>query len=153
MMARLILNIAPRWQESHKTEARNRGNSFIRAPSVSTATVGTLYCRHALQTISRSHGLFIIASMASGDQARELPELGHGALTYTLLAGLGEVDRSLAGLPTLQPPDDEAVLTVSDWFRFARDRAPALSERFFGGEQRIGFERRGEDFPILRLTQ
>ena len=109
--------------------------------------------RKALETMSRSQGSFIIAATAAGDEAQEVPDLGHGVLTYTLLAALGAVDKGPLKQRPLKLEGDEKLVKVRDWFGFAQDEVPALSKVYFGKEQFVDFVGRGQDFPILPLAK
>jgi hypothetical protein len=100
----------------------------------------------ALEQMSRAQGSFILAATAAGEEAQESAQLGHGVLTYTLLARLGAV--------TMGPLKDRAmpradVLKVRDWFAFAQDEVPALTKVLFGREQYVKYIGSGADFPIL----
>lgn len=123
------------------------------AIAVSQTARSTWQFQKALETMSRSQGSFIIAATAAGDEAQEVLDLGHGVLTYTLLAGLGEVERTMPGFRKLEPPEDEKLLTVRDWFGFAQDRVPTLSKLFFEREQLVNFQSRGQNFPILPMSR
>jgi len=74
-------------------------------------------------------------------------------LTYTLLAALGAVERTMPGLDTLHPAGEETTVTVHQWFGFAQDRVPTLTKLFFRREQLVSFQARGQDFPILPLKE
>ena len=58
--------------------------------------------RGVIERLSRSQGVFTIAATAASDEAQEVKELGHGVLTYALLAGLRAVDNG--------PLADEGIL-------------------------------------------
>ena len=49
--------------------------------------------QRAFETCRRSTGCHVIAAATASQNAEEIDDLGHGALTYALLAGLGAVDR------------------------------------------------------------
>ncbi len=123
------------------------------AIAVSQTARSTWQFQKALETMARSQGSFIIAATAAGDEAQEVPDLGHGVLTYTLLAGLGEVEQTIPGFRKLEPPEGEKLLTVRDWFGFAQDRVPTLSKLFFKREQLVNFQSRGQNFPILPMAR
>ena len=58
----------------------------------------------ALEQMGPHQGSFIIAATAAKAEAQEVPELGHGVLTYALLAGLGATDSGpFAGKPCIRP--------------------------------------------------
>ena len=48
--------------------------------------------RGAVERLARAQGTFAIAAAAVSDEAAEVPQLKHGVLTYSLLAGLHAVD-------------------------------------------------------------
>ena len=48
--------------------------------------------RGAIQRLARAEGAFSIAGAATSDKAVEIADLGHGVLTYSLLAGLRAID-------------------------------------------------------------
>ncbi len=79
--------------------------------------------RGALERLSRAQGIFTIAATAAGDEAQEVPELGHGVLTYALLAGLGAVDSGPLKQQAIEPKEGKLV-EVRDWFAFAQDKVP-----------------------------
>jgi hypothetical protein len=106
-----------------------------------------------MASMSRTQGSFVIGAAAAGDEAQEVPDLGHGVLTYALLAGLGAAEREMPGFRPLQATSEEQLLTVRTWFAFAQDKVPALTKVFFNEEQFINFEARGLDFPILPLKK
>ena len=103
----------------------------------------------ALETMSRSQGSFILAAASAGEEAQEVPELGHGVLTYTLLAALGAVESGPLKRQPLSTPEDDKLLRVRRWFGFAQDEVPTLTKAYFGKEQFVRFVGSGNDFPIL----
>ena len=105
--------------------------------------------RKAIETMSRSTGSYVIAAAAATDEAQEVPDLGHGILTYALLAGLGAVDRGPLRNRSVEAEED--VVQVRDWFQFAQDEVPALTKVYFGREQFVKYSASGKDFPILPL--
>jgi len=108
--------------------------------------------RKALEAMGRAQGSFIIAATAATADAQEVPDLGHGVLSYALLAGLGGV----GGGPLRQQaarPSEGDVLTVRDWFAFAQDKVPTLTRLYFNEEQFVKFVGSGSDFPLLPLKK
>jgi hypothetical protein len=71
--------------------------------------------------------LRIIAATQSDDVAKEASALGHGLLTWTL-AGLGLDPKTGAA-----DFDRNGIVTIDEWFRFAQQRLPALSEEVQSG--------------------
>jgi uncharacterized caspase-like protein len=103
-----------------------------------------------LERLSRATGSFTIAAAAATDNAQELPQLGHGVLTYALLAGLGAVEEGpLVGQPV---KTDKPVVEVRDWFDFAQDKVPLMTRLLIGEEQFVGFSGHGTSFPVLPLN-
>ena len=107
----------------------------------------------AMEAMSRAQGAFVLAATAATDDAQEVPELGHGVLSYALLAALGAVDKGPLRQRTLKPSDAESVANVRGWFGFAQDEVPALTRVYFGQEQFVRFTGAGSDFPILPLEK
>ena len=108
--------------------------------------------RGALERLSRAQGVFTIAATAAGDEAQEVPQLGHGVLTYSLLAGLGAADEGpLTGQGIKTTESD--VVDVRDWFSFAQDKVPLLTKLYFGREQFVAFSGHGQSFPILPTSR
>jgi hypothetical protein len=106
----------------------------------------------ALETMSRSQGSFILAAASAGEEAQEVPELGHGVLTYTLLAALGAVDSGPLKRRPLSTSEDQSLLRVRRWFGFAQDEVPTLTKAYFGKEQFVRYAGEGADFPLLPLA-
>lgn len=107
--------------------------------------------KKAMELMSRVQGSFILGAAAAGEEAQEVPDLGHGVLTYTLLASLGEAERIMTGFRPLQPAAEEELLTVRNWFAFAQDHVPTLTKLFFNRAHFVNYEACGQDFPILPL--
>ena len=106
--------------------------------------------RGAMERLSRAQGVFTIAATAAGDEAQEVPELGHGVLTYALLAGLGAVDVGPLKQQAISPKEGK-MIDVRDWFSFAQDKVPVLTKYHFGREQFVAFSGHGQSFPVLPL--
>jgi len=110
--------------------------------------------RGAVERLSRSQGVFTIAAAAVSDRGQEVPALGHGVLTYALLAGL----RAAAGGPLkerwIEPSDEDRVARVLEWYGFASTHVPRLSKELFGQpsqEVQLGGAG-GTSFPVLPLS-
>jgi uncharacterized caspase-like protein len=99
--------------------------------------------RGAMERFGRAQGVYSLSAAAADELAAESKELGHSILTYTLLAGMNAVD---SGVLKDQPlrTTREAV-DVLDWFRYAKERVPALYEKYVGRPQHI--EMSGGDQP------
>jgi uncharacterized caspase-like protein len=107
--------------------------------------------RGAVERLSRSQGIFTIAASSATAEAQESQELGHGVLSYALLAGLRGVDGGpLADshVPTTNP---DQVVDVMEWFAFAAGQVPRLTERYYGAAQDVQTSNHGTSFPILPL--
>jgi len=105
--------------------------------------------RKAVEAMNRSQGSFIIAATAATDEAQEVTELGHGVLTYTLLAALGAVDRGPLKRRRARFDEEDEVIGVRDWFGYAQDEVPSLTRTYFGEEQFVRFIGSGASFPVL----
>ena len=106
--------------------------------------------RGALERLSRAQGLFTIAAASASEEAQEVDELGHGVLTYALLAGLAAVDEG--PLKNQHVKTEEAnTINVREWFGYAQDKVPLLTKLHFGQEQFVGFSGQGQSFPVLPL--
>src|SRR5262249_12683481 len=77
--------------------------------------------RAAASRLTRDAGQLMIMATSAVGEAQESDALEHGVLTYTLLAGLGAVDRGpLANYPvSLLPDNKEKVVDAVDWFTYA----------------------------------
>jgi hypothetical protein len=102
--------------------------------------------RGAMERFSRAQGVYSLSATAADELAAETKELGHSILTYSLLAGAGAADQGpLAG----QTAGGKEALDVLGWFGFARQRVPALYERYVGRPQHV--ELSGDDQPTFPL--
>lgn len=90
-----------------------------------------------MERLGRAQGVFTLAAAAATADAQELPQLGHGVLTYALLAALGGVKGGPIEGQALKPQGD--VVEVRDWFVYAQDKVPLLTRLFFNQEQLVGF--------------
>lgn len=102
-----------------------------------------------------SGGLFVITAAAAGEQAQEPKELGHGVLTYALLAGLHAVDHGplVVGdrVPPRPKPNRDGAVNVFAWLGYASSQFPGLMFRYYGKEQQAGQISNGKDFLILTV--
>ena len=105
--------------------------------------------QRAFETFRRSTGCYIIAAATASQNAEEIDDIGHGALTYALLAGLGAVDRGPFQKRTAESKD--GLIQVDDWLGFARDNVPTLTKTYYGQEQLVNVFGEGRSFPILRV--
>ena len=109
--------------------------------------------RGAIERLSRTQGIFTIAASAASEQAQEVQELGHGVLSYALLAGLEAVDAGPLAEKHVEPSRAEHVVDVMDWFSFAAGQVPRLTERYYGVSQEVQTSTQGVSFPVLPLKE
>jgi WD40 repeat protein len=102
------------------------------------------------ERVYRGEGIYVIAAAADKQEAKEEKELGHGVLTYTLLAAFAAVEGGpLKGEPLRPGARDEAV-DVLEWFGYAGKRMPDLMKKYFDRYQDpVVATERGGSFPIL----
>lgn len=110
-----------------------------------------LALRGAIERLSRAQGVFTIAAASSSEEAQETDELGHGVLTYALLAGLKAVDRGPLAGKYVRPSGPERVVDVMEWFAFASGQVPRLTDQLFGASQHVQTGIQGSSFPVLPL--
>jgi hypothetical protein len=107
--------------------------------------------RGEVERLNRTHGLAIIAAAPVGEEAKEPRELGHGILSYCLLAGL----RSVKGGPLvddlLTPGSGEGVADVTEWLTYAAGRSRRLMKKYYGRDQDSRHELPPMGFPILPI--
>ena len=109
--------------------------------------------RGAVERLSRSQGIFTIAAAAASEQAQESKELGHGILSYALLAGLKAVDAGPLADKYVQPSGPERVVDVLEWFTYAAGQVPRLTEKLYGASQDVQTGAQGSSFPVLPLDE
>jgi WD40 repeat protein len=109
--------------------------------------------KREVERLYRSEGLFTIAAAADREEAKEPRELGHGVLTYTLLAAFAAVDKGPLKGEGLRPAGGD-VVDVDEWFKYASKRMPDVMRVYFNRDQQpvISTERSG-GFPILPVRQ
>jgi WD40 repeat protein len=107
--------------------------------------------RGAAERLARNEGIHLIAAASANEEAKEIKELGHGLLTYALLAGLKAVDRGPLEEKWVRPASPEGVIDVAEWFGFAAGHVPQLARRYFGSEQEVVPQTTGLSFPVLPL--
>jgi uncharacterized caspase-like protein len=105
--------------------------------------------RGVIEKLGRSQGVFTLAAAAASEEAQEVKQLGHGVLTYALLAGLGAVDEGPLKDRAIRPENAERVASVFEWFNFASSHVPRLTRQYLGREQDVRVSSLGESFPIL----
>ena len=109
--------------------------------------------RGAIERLSRTQGVFTIAAAAATEEAQESKELGHGVLSYALLAGLKAVDGGPLEGRYVQPSNPERVVDVMEWFGFAAGQVPRLTEKLYGASQDVQMSTQGTSFPVLPLDE
>jgi len=107
--------------------------------------------RSEIERLSRSQGVHVLAAAAATEEAKEPEALGHGVLTYALLAGLQAVDKGPLLGKSVQPAGQEKVVDVLEWFGFAAVQVPRLTREYCGQEQNVYTTGRGSSFPVLPL--
>lgn len=94
--------------------------------------------RKAIARLARATGVHIIAAAAGDQYAAELPTLGHGIFTYTVLQGLtGQASRGKTG-----------TVTIRELTNFVEEKLPQLSEEHANSMQFPIIDSRGMDFPL-----
>ena len=116
----------------------------------SAPTVGSMLARRdsiglirSQQRLARSSGSFLIAASTAEQYAQELTELGHGVLTYAILAGLGESG------PPAATSDESGQVTVNALLQYLSDEVPRLTEKYHGSRQEVVQASTGQDFPLV----
>jgi WD40 repeat protein len=107
--------------------------------------------RGAIERLSRTQGIFTIAASSASEEAQEAKQLGHGVLSYALLAGLKAVDGGPLDGQFVRPSNPEGVVDVLEWFSFAAGQVPRLTEKLYGASQDVQTSAQGASFPVLPL--
>ena len=94
--------------------------------------------------LARSTGAFLIAASTEAQVAHEIPELGHGVLTYAILRGLGDDD------PPEAHVNREGHVTVNTLIQFVSDLVPVLTDAYRQQRQEVVQAAEGQDFPLVR---
>jgi uncharacterized caspase-like protein len=105
----------------------------------------------AMEQLGQKQGVFTIAAASASEEAQEIEELGHGVLTYALLAGL----RAVRGGPlvgqSVRPNSVAGTVDVLDWLSYAAGQVPRLTERYLGQTQEVRIGGQGTSFAVLPL--
>jgi len=109
--------------------------------------------RGAIERLARAQGIFTIAAASAGEEAHEAEELEHGVLSYALLAGLKSVDRGPLENQWVHPSSSDQVVGVLEWFTFAANHVPRLTEKLYGTAQDVPMSAQGQNFPVLPLEK
>ena len=91
------------------------------------------------QMLARTSGTFLIAATQAEDYAYEIPELGHGVLTYSILNSLGKAGES-----------SDKVTTANGLLRNVSSLVPQLTQKYHGTTQQVVQYSSGQDFPLAR---
>jgi hypothetical protein len=108
--------------------------------------------RGEVERLSRVQGVHVLAASAATEEAKEPEELGHGVLSYALLAGLKSGHTGPLERKWVQPSGPEQVVEVLEWFSFAAGHVPRLTRQLCGQEQNVHTAGKGSSFPVLPLT-
>jgi len=110
--------------------------------------------RGAIENLAARQGVFTIAASGAGEEAQEIDALGHGVLTYTLLAALRVAPPGgpLEGL-AIQPNSPDGRVDILEWLSFASGHVPRLTKRYLGREQAVQIGGQGSSFPVLPLSE
>jgi Caspase domain len=107
--------------------------------------------RGAIERLSRTQGIFTIAASSASEEAQQSKQLGHGVLSYALLAGLKATDGGPLDGQFVRPSNPEGVVDVLEWFSFAAGQVPRLTEKLYGAAQDVQTSAQGASFPVLPL--
>jgi WD40 repeat protein len=107
--------------------------------------------RGEIEKLSRAQGICFLAASSATEEAKEPEALGHGVLTYTLLAGLKAVDGGPLEGKGLQPTGRNQVVEVVEWFSYANGHVGRLTKEYCGQEQNVQMSVQGQSFPVLPL--
>jgi uncharacterized caspase-like protein len=109
--------------------------------------------RGEVERLSRSQGVHMVAASAATEEAKELEALGHGVLSYALLAGLRAVNQGPLQRKWVQASGPEQTVDVLEWFSFAAGHVPRLTRELCGQEQNVHTAGKGSSFPVLTLQR
>ncbi len=99
--------------------------------------------RKATEMLARSTGVYLIAASTKQQKAVEVPQLGHGVLTYALLSALGEKGKPQA------PTTPDGLVTMLLVLQYVNQQVPELTEKYHGEKQYPVSWNTGMDFPLL----
>lgn len=106
---------------------------------------GEIYARSGLEEVrshnllSRTSGTFLIAATKEQDYAFEIPQLGHGILTFSVLEAMGAKEQGKT-----------ATVTANELLRAVSEKVPELSEKYHGTRQSVVQYSSGQDFPLTK---
>ena len=90
--------------------------------------------------LSRTSGTFLVAATKEKDYAYEVPELGHGILTYSVLESLGLKEGAGSSSP----------VTANGLLYSVSQKVPELSQKYHGTRQMVVQYSSGQDFPLTK---
>ncbi|MCX7786850.1 MAG: caspase family protein [Spirochaetes bacterium] len=96
--------------------------------------------RRALQQLSRSTGIHIIAASTKEQYASEIADLQHGAFTYTILEGLGG-----------KAATSSKTITARSLMAYVENQLPEITRKYYREAQYPVVDSRGMDFPLCVL--
>lgn len=131
--------------------ARKRIIIYDTCQSGAAITRSGMEQRIAMESFRKATGCFSIAAAGGSEAALELPDVGHGALTYALLAGLGEAPKGI--LKSRNAAGSDGTINVRDWLGFAQDQVPNLTKMSFGVEQPVQFVSGENNFPVISIKK
>jgi WD40 repeat protein len=107
----------------------------------------------AIESSARAQGSYMITAAPANAEAQEIDQLGHGILTYALLAAAGAVDTGPLASRTAEPTDSGSGngLAIRDWLDYAENNVPPLMVLYFGRKQFVETIRQGDNFVLLSL--
>ena len=108
--------------------------------------------RGAIEQLGKDGGTFTLAAVSSGAEAQEVKDLGHGILSYCLLAGVGAIDNGPLQDRSLQAAAGNNA-DVLEWFSYAAGNVPRLTKQYFGREEQVQLGGTGKAFALLQVME
>lgn len=104
----------------------------------------------ALKMLARAKGVYMVAASTKQQYAYEVPQLGHGVLTYALLCGMGgqglQCGPGAQGRP--QAATNDGIVTMDLLLDYISWQVPKLTEQYHGSLQDPVVHRHGMNFPL-----
>jgi uncharacterized caspase-like protein len=108
--------------------------------------------RGAIEQLGRKEGTFVIAASGVREEAQESGSLGHGVLTYALLAGVKEVTTGpLKDLP-MRATDPSGAIDVVSWQAYASGHVARLARQLLHLEQDVQISGQGMSYLLVPLS-
>jgi len=117
------------------------------SPGEPRSSQQALALRGTIERVSRTHGLRVIVSSCPSEKSSD--KLGHGVLTYALLAGANALDSGPLEDVAVRIRPREKSLDLVDWFQYASFHIPQMAEEFLGEPQSVERSTQTGRFPIL----